>query len=122
MRNAPKSLLITTAISAALLSGCAEADKEEWTSQEPVAVCRDKDGKRAPDDNCTQSASNMHSGAAAGFMWYYLSRGSRVPPMGQTVTGGSTTRVAGTIYKSSQMVKRGGFGSASRSGSRSFGG
>lgn len=122
MRNTPKSLLITTAISAALLSGCSKAEDQEWTAEEPVAVCRDKDGKRVDDDKCTKSASNMHSGAAAGFLWLYMARGSMIPPMGQTVRGGSLTRMPGTVYKSSEMVKRGGFGNASRSGGRSFGG
>jgi hypothetical protein len=123
MRHSAKSLLITSAVSAALLAGCS-TEEEEW-AEEPVAVCANKDGQRVEDAQC--GAQAQHSGVGMGgvFAWYYLSRGARIPAYGARAQGGSFTSAPGTSYRAASAVSRGGFGGSARSSGtsgRGFGG
>jgi hypothetical protein len=124
MRKTPRTLMITTAVSLALLSGCSSAPDDEW-AEEPVAVCTDKEGKRVEDDKCGQNARQGGSMMPGIFAWYYLSRGARIPAYGMAPTGGSFKATPGTSYKASASVTRGGLGSSARSSGtagRGFGG
>jgi hypothetical protein len=126
---APRKLLITTAVSVALLSGCSSAptvaEDGSWETSEDTRICRDKDGKRVDDVNCEFGARSNGIGAGA-FMWLYLARGSRVPGLGRAAKGGSTMRAPGVSYSSASSIERGGFGRSaggrSSSGFRGGGG
>ncbi len=111
---APKHLLITTVVSAALLAGCSSspvAEDGSWETAEDTKVCRDKDGKRVDDINCEHGARS--GGVGTGFMWLYLARGARVPAIGQALKGGSTMKAPGVNYSSASSIERGGFGRSS---------
>jgi hypothetical protein len=116
MRQTPKNLMITTAVSLALLAGCNTApDAEGEWAEENVAVCTDKDGKRVEDDKCSQSARQGGSMIPGIFAWYYLSRGARMPAFGAAAMGGSFKATPGASYRASASVMRGGLGSSARS-------
>ena len=119
-------LKLTTAISAALMAAACSNNEGDWTAQRDTAVCTDKAGNRVADSNCQQQrAHSGSSGAVAGaFAWYYLSRNSRVPYMGERAIGGSFAGVPGRAYAHapastavtrSAAISRGGFGSSARS-------
>jgi hypothetical protein len=111
---APRKLLITTVVSAALLAGCSSsptADDGSWETTEDTKVCRDKNGKRVDDINCEYGARS--GGVGSAFMWLYLARGARVPAIGQALKGGSTAKAPGVSYSSASSIERGGFGRSS---------
>jgi hypothetical protein len=119
--TAPRKLIITTAVSAALLAGCSSspvAEDGSWETAEDTKVCRDKDGKRVDDINCEYGARSG-SGVGTAFMWLYLARGARVPAIGQALKGGSTTMTPGVKYSSASSIERGGFGRSSGGSSAS---
>ena len=112
----PKLLPITSAVASALLaSACAPSQDRASTD---VAVCRDAAGKRVDDSQCARP-HHGGGGAIVGLAtWYYLSRGSMVPGMGQSLAGGSMIPRAGVGYAraSASSVSRGGFGMSARGG------
>lgn len=117
-------LLITTAVSSAFIAascGSSAPDRNaSWTTEEDTKVCTDDKGNRVDDEKCKQTrVHNSGSGAAVGFFaWYYLSRGGRVPAIGNRVSGGAFQPTTGRSYRSSS-VARGGFGARSSSSSSS---
>lgn len=119
-------LLITTAVSTAFLAAAcgpsAEDRNGEWTAEEDTKVCTDDQGNRVTDDKCKETrVHNSGSGAAMGFFaWYYLSRGGRVPAIGNRVAGGAFQPMAGRSYRAAS-VARGGFGGRVSSTGRSSG-
>lgn len=114
----PRYLPITSAVATALLaSGCGPSTD---VARSDVAVCRDANGVRTADANCARGhGGNGMNGAIVGAAaWYYMSRGSMVPRMGQPLSGGFTTPRAGANYAraSAATVSRGGFGASARGG------
>lgn len=119
-----KDLTITTAIAAAILaSGCRDREADGWTASNDTAICTDRAGKRVPDDQCPrQAAAGGYHGAGGGAHgWYFLGRGSVIPPYGETARGGSYTRAAGRTYARAPIntfvsragaISRGGFGAS----------
>jgi hypothetical protein len=112
--KAKADLLITASVAAALmLYGC--GNNPDWTAQNDTAICRDRAGNRVPDSNCDARSTGAHPGF---YGWYYLSRGGYIPAMGETVSGGRTSAVAGHSYAhapSSASISRGGFGASAHS-------
>ncbi|RUN76420.1 hypothetical protein EJC47_10600 [Sphingomonas sp. TF3] len=119
----PRVLPITSAVATALLAGACSPSAD--VAKSDVAVCRDAAGLRTDDANCVRSGGGHGGGGAivGAATWYYLSRGSMVPPMGQSLAGGYTTPRAGVGYAraSSATVSRGGFGMSARGGSGGVG-
>ena len=110
------------ALTAVLLAtACAPSpSSNDWESDRDTRVCRDKSGKRVSDSQCRRGGS----GVGSAFMWYYIGRGSYIPPVGSSFspdTRGSTTPRAGASYYTApsvapaSAVTRGGFGSSARS-------
>lgn len=129
-----KQVFLTSAMAATLtaLSGCSSSE-DDWGSDvvadQDTRVCVDQNGNRVQDDDCERRASHR-SGIGAGFLWYYVGRGSRVPYYGDSVRDpqlglkGSYFPTKGTNYAKapatanmarSASVSRGGFGSSGRS-------
>lgn len=108
-----KTLPTTTAVAAALLLGACRPS----VANTDVAVCRDASGKRTADADCPRGGGHgaMIAGAAG---WYYMTRGSAVPRVGEALSGGSSIPRAGIGYAraSSATVSRGGFGGSARGG------
>lgn len=99
------ALVITTAVASAFLTGCAGNSKAKT---ENAQICADSNGIRAEDENC----DNRRNPRVAGFYaWYYISRGGKVPAMGDKISGGSFSPKAGQKYVKSGSAERGGFGS-----------
>ena len=107
-------LPITSAVAAALLAtGCS---REPDTANADVRVCRDAEGRRVDDAQCrTHAGGGIATGA---FLWYYLTRGSTVPRVGQPLAGGSIAPAFGKNYReaSQSTVTRGGLGLSGGSG------
>jgi hypothetical protein len=105
----PRILPLTSAVAAALLAGA--CSPSQGIADTDVAVCRDAGGRRTADAECARG-TNGRSGGGGSAGWYYLSRGSTVPQVGEAVAGGSTSPSAGVGYAraSSATVSRGGFG------------
>ncbi len=114
----PKYLPITTAVATALLASACGPSTD--VARSDVAVCRDANGVRTADANCARSGGGhgMNGAIMGAAAWYYLSRGSVVPPIGRPLAGGFTTPRAGARYAraSAATVSRGGFGASARSG------
>lgn len=111
----PRILPITSAVATALLASACAPSQDRATAD--VAVCRDSTGKRVDDAQCSRHHGS--GGAIAGLAaWYYLSRGSAVPRVGEGVAGGSAVPRAGVGYAraSAASVSRGGFGASARGG------
>jgi hypothetical protein len=125
-----KQLFLTTAM-AATLSGCSTSD-DDWGSDvvadRDTRVCVDQNGYRVDDDDCERTTYVRTGGA--GFLWYYVGRGSRLPYYGDSVRDprlglkGSYFPNKGVSYAKapaaanmarSAAVSRGGFGSSGRS-------
>lgn len=104
---------------AASLTGCGQGSgvKEDYAK-----ICRDNStAKRLPDDDC-----NNHGGHAG---WYYIpissSRSTRIPAVGDDVSGGRSSLPSGSTAKSGisskgTSVSKGGFGGSGERGG--FGG
>ncbi|MGA1852937.1 hypothetical protein [Sphingobium yanoikuyae] len=104
-----RMLPITSAMAAALLAtGCSRSPD---TADRDVRVCRDAQGRRVEDRNCSWG------GSGGGHGWYYLGRGSAVARVGERVGGGSIAPSYGHSYSpaSSANVTRGGLGLSGRS-------
>jgi hypothetical protein len=119
----PKYLPITSAVATALLaSACGPSNN---VAKSDVAVCRDDKGARVADANCARGhgGSGMNGALLGAATWYYLSRGSVVPGMGQRVSGGFLSPRAGVNYSraSAATVTRGGFGASARGRSGGIG-
>ncbi len=102
------------AVSAAL-SACNRGD--DWqASAGPARVCVDGQGHRLADEDCRSGGGGHGGGSAAIKAWYYLSRPTvaerGVPGVGDLVTGGSSTPLAGVSYQAAPArgIARGGFG------------
>jgi len=97
-------LPITSAVAAAVLASCSPS---AGRADRDVAICRDGQGRRLSDASCSSGARGGYGGG-----WYYLARGSRVPAVGEAVSGGSEVPRAGVGYAraSAATVTRGGFG------------
>lgn len=112
----PKYLPITSAVAAALLTSACGPSTD--VAKSDVAVCRDANGVRTADANCARSGTGhgMNGAIMGAAAWYYLSRGSVVPRMGQAMAGGYAAPRAGANYAraSSATVSRGGFGMSAR--------
>lgn len=110
------TLKLTTVMAAAILAaGCDSSDKfnpnDGWSAAENTAVCTDAKGQRVDDTSCRRPRT---AGMPA-YMWYYMGRGSYVPPYGGRVGGGSFSRGSGsyaTSESSAATISRGGFGSS----------
>ncbi|QSB24670.1 tRNA-dihydrouridine synthase [Curtobacterium sp. 24E2] len=104
---------------AASLTGCGEG---AGVDSDYAKICRDNSTqKRLPDDDC-----NNHGGHAG---WYYLpigsNRATKVPAVGDTASGGTSTLPSGKSAKSGissrgSSVTKGGFGGSGEHGG--FGG
>lgn len=100
-------LPITASVAAALLvSGCGPSTS---TANTDIAICRDSTGRRIADARCR---------AGGGGHAYFLARGTRVPAIGEAVSGGSANPRAGVSYAraSAATVSRGGFAMSARAG------
>lgn len=117
------------ALTAVLLaSACSPTPNgNDWQTDRDTRVCRDNRGKRVDDSQCRGGART--GGAGSAFMWYYLGRGSYVPPVGSTFAsdarGSYAPRAGATYYTATKAapasaVTRGGFGSSARSSGGSF--
>jgi len=115
------------ALTAVLLTtACGQVpNSNDWQSDRDTRVCRDNRGMRVNDSQCHRGGS----GVGSAFMWYYIGRGSYIPPVGSSFssdTRGSTTPRAGASYYTApaaapaSAVTRGGFGSSARSSGGSF--
>ncbi|AOX67880.1 tRNA-dihydrouridine synthase [Curtobacterium sp. MCBA15_013] len=104
---------------AASLTGCGEGS---GVDSDYAKICRDNSTqKRLPDDDC-----NNHGGHAG---WYYLplsgSRATKVPAVGDAVSGGTASLPSGKTAESGissrgSSVTKGGFGGSGEHGG--FGG
>ncbi|MBV9932187.1 MAG: hypothetical protein JO013_14755 [Alphaproteobacteria bacterium] len=110
-------LRITTAVSAALLAaGCGPKfdAKNGWNAAENTAVCTDEKGNRVEDRNCDRNYRAV--GGYHHYGWYYIPRGTFVPPIGGLARGGGYVAPAGSHYTpagvSASHIARGGFGSS----------
>lgn len=114
----PKYLPITSAVATALLASACGPSTD--VAKSDVAICRDANGVRTADANCARGTGGhgMNGAIMGAAAWYYLSRGSVVPPMGRAVSGGFTSPRAGASYAraSAATVSRGGFGMSARGG------
>lgn len=119
---------LTTVLLASACGRPAYADgDDDWQSDRDTRVCRDKRGLRVDEKYCKKGYTG---GGNSAFMWYYLGRGSYIPPVGSSLsrTNGSYRGVAGRSYYSAPRaapmgaVTRGGFGSFGGSHSGSIGG
>lgn len=107
-----------TAVVAASLTGCSEANNR--------AICVDPETElRVDDDNCDEDDDD-YGGSGSGYYWYYLRSGARAPAVGKSyATGNGTfdsTRLNGTTTKGGVSadggtVSRGGFGGSGHVGS-----
>lgn len=129
-----RSSVRVVATLAALLAGGAIGYHDSRQRYDYNAVCVDpKTNQRLPDQQCDDSSysgSSYSSGLGRRGGWYYIptNEETRVPGVGGTVSGGSSTPPPssasvgrGKISTSGGTVKRSGFGSHS-SGSSSVGG
>ena len=110
MRKFEPAMLPLTAAMASALVGCSPSAD---VAERDLAICRDGSGRRVADSGCGSGHGGM---GGAGF--YYLARGSRVPAVGEPVSGGSGTPVRGVSYAraSAATVTRGGFGASAEGG------
>ncbi len=113
-------LVAALSVSLLALSACEkdDANNSGWEASNATRVCVDQDGHRTDDGNC-QQASYAHGSVYP--YWYYFNRGGHVPPVGDSVTGGSRTPMSGVNYEAPtasfthadpESVSRGGFGGA----------
>lgn len=121
--NLKHVLIMATAVTS--LSACgqpAPSYDDDWVSDKPTRVCRDKRGTRVDDSKCRSG------GGAGAFGWYYLGRNSYVPPVGRPFSkdtvgsykpAPSTSYYTATTKAPANAVTRGGFGSSVSSGSHS---
>ncbi|MDR2254462.1 MAG: tRNA-dihydrouridine synthase [Arthrobacter sp.] len=119
-----------TATLATTLTACSPGNRATDTSDEYARICRDATTQqRVEDEKCNEGGSGSH---AHGFMPYFLFLGNnartRVPAVGETATGGTSTLPAGKTARSGVSSKgetfargtaRGGFGGSGKGG---FGG
>lgn len=127
-----KSLPIVTALaSVVVLAACNQNNSKNsgWSASNNTRICVDAKHNRVSDDHCNQpnnNSSGFDNGAVL-WTWYYLNRGSFVPPIGSIVNGGYRTPLPNTNYLSSSEsfsrassstvsrsspISRGGFGSS----------
>ncbi len=112
MRKFEPVMLPLTAAMASALAGCSPSAD---VAERDLAICRDASGRRIADSGC--------GGSHGGTGFYYLARGSRVPVIGEPVSGGSDTPRAGVGYAraSAATVTRGGFGASAEGGGEGAG-
>lgn len=96
-------------LSAGMVAGCSPSTDGQWR------VCTDQNGRRIADANCTTgSGSGAHGGGGG---WRYIDRSSSAPAVGEEVTGGSGTPIAGAAYSApAEGIARGGFGGSGEGG------
>lgn len=104
------TVVILGALAAATLltaAKCGESELEPEPDHAQVCVS-DQTTKRVEDEWCDDSASR-------GTRWFYVPRGTAVPPVGETIdtTRGSYVR---PTFGSVRTVSRGGFGGRGGSG------
>ncbi|HWU02044.1 MAG TPA: hypothetical protein VN222_04825 [Novosphingobium sp.] len=91
-------------VSAGMLAGCSPSPDGQWQ------VCTDANARRIADANCSRGSSGggAHGGGGS---WRYLSGQSAAPAVGDHVSGGSQTPLAGEVHAApAQGITRGGFG------------
>lgn len=111
-------MVLTTAVAVAMSTAACSSNEpqvQEWTANEPTAVCTDQQGRRVDDDLCDDDDARSGGG---GFMFLYLGSGSHVPRYGAPVKGGSKFKAPGQSYTPSKSAPaaRGGLGASSRGG------
>ena len=118
-RNTTLALGVTGVLASALLTGC--GTDGDVIDADYAKVCKDaKTQQRVEDKNCESSSGR--SGGVYG--WYFYSTGSksRVPAVGQPLSGGmtsipsSSSAKSGVPSKGSTSVSRGGFGGSVKGG------
>ena len=118
-RRTRKSVLVAAtgiALMAASLTACSTQSGDDY-----AAVCIDQTTQQRVDDGRCGS-NNNGALVAAPFLWYYMGRSaSRIPAVGQTVTGlgGTTTKPAsgkiGVGYpREGAAISKNGFGNRSK--------
>jgi hypothetical protein len=108
------SLMMLVALSSGLLAGCSASDDGQWR------VCTDQSGRRIADAKCSTGGS-VHGGG--GGSWRYINRSLSAPAVGEQVSDGSLTPLAGVAYSApSEGIARGGFGGTGEGGGHGGGG
>ncbi|MDE2597007.1 MAG: hypothetical protein KGL44_09030 [Sphingomonadales bacterium] len=103
-------------LSAGMIAGCSPSNDGQWQ------VCTDNSGRRVPDANCSTNTGHT-GGAHGGGSWRYFSGDDPAPAVGQSVSGGSRTPLAGEAHAAPvEGISRGGFGGHGEGGGGEGGG
>lgn len=113
----PGLLPITASVAAALsLGACGGGGGASGDYAEaPTKICRDAQGRRADDQECSQY------GGRVGSSWFFIGSGGRVPAVGQNATEGSFKPTAGVKYASAPSGGGGSYAGVRRGGVGIFG-
>ncbi|GAB7192853.1 hypothetical protein NUM3379_35620 [Kineococcus sp. NUM-3379] len=109
------TLSVTGVLVATSLAACGDSEEED---PDYAAVCVDEETQeRVDDDRCDDD--DDRGGYVGGFGWFFFSRGSFAPAIGQRVSGGTMMPpgnakvVRGGVPAKGATISRGGLGGGS---------